>query len=193
MSSARVEPDADHDGYGDETQDCLPADATKHDVGCAPTPPAPPAPPLPPPVYIPCPAGGGGCATPGGSGGATPAPAPVKAPAIGPIPPASDPNSVYVSLTCPATVPQHCGGYLILVPGGAHKAAAAPRTRYSIAPGTARKVAIPLTASLRRTLRHDGRLKVTLRLQPDGGTAKTFTRVLTLKHHKQPAKTKHQH
>lgn len=192
--SALVEPDADHDGYGDETQDCNPADATLHDVDCAP-PVIVPAPPLPLPVYIPCPTGGG-CSAPSGSGGgaptsATPAPGHVS-PTIGPIPPSSDPNGVYVTLTCPPSVPQHCGGYLILVPGGSHKAAAPPRTRYSITPGKTKKIAIPLTAALRKTLRRTGRVTVTLRLQPDGGgAATTFTRTLKVKlKHKSAAKRK---
>jgi len=185
--SAQVEPDADRDGYGDETQDCAPADAATHDVGCAPV-VAVPAPPLPLPVYIPCPAGGG-CSAPagsgsGGGGATTTPPAP---PAIGPIPPSSDPNSVYLALTCPPNATQHCGGYLILVPGGAHKAAAAAaaaaaRTRYTITPGKTKKVAIPLTAALRRTLRRTGRVTVTLRLQPDGGApGKAFTRTVKVK------------
>ncbi|WCB94974.1 hypothetical protein DSM104299_03714 [Baekduia alba] len=83
---------------------------------------------------------GGGCSAPGsGSSGATPGTGSTSGtatPKVGTIPPSSDPNSVYIELTCPANVSQHCGGYLILVPGGAKKAAAkAVRTRYSIAPG----------------------------------------------------------
>ena len=38
LISALVEPDADQDGYGDETQDCAPADAAVHE-GCAPASP----------------------------------------------------------------------------------------------------------------------------------------------------------
>jgi hypothetical protein len=185
--SALVEPDGDGDGFGDETQDCNPADATRHDVDCAP-PVVVPAPPLPPPVYIPCPTGGG-CSAPGGSSGPTTTTTPPAVPKVGAIPPASDPNSVYITLSCPPNVPQHCGGYLILVEGGAKKAAAKPvRTRYSIVPGKAKKIAIPLTAKLRKTLKRTGRLKVTLRLQPDAGTAQTFTRVLTVKAKKPHAK-----
>jgi hypothetical protein len=177
---ALVEADADHDGYGDETQDCAPTDPARHD-GCS---AAPPAPSLPPPIVYQCP-GPGTCTTPTG-GGTTPPASTVKPPVLGPIPPASDPNSVYLSLTCPPNVLRHCGGYLILVPGGAKKAAAPVRTRYVIAPGKSKKIKVPLTAALRKTLRQKGRLTVTLRLQPDGGAAKTFTRVLKLKH--KPAK-----
>ena len=51
--SALVEPDADQDGFGDETQDQCPGVAGTVD-GCPP--PAPPAPPAPPPVIAPAPA-----------------------------------------------------------------------------------------------------------------------------------------
>jgi hypothetical protein len=37
--NAVLEPDADHDGYGDESQDCSPADPTSQ-VGCTPPPPS---------------------------------------------------------------------------------------------------------------------------------------------------------
>ncbi|HVY96728.1 MAG TPA: hypothetical protein VHA54_07190 [Solirubrobacterales bacterium] len=52
--AATVEPDVDGDGYGDETQDACPADASAHKLPCpppatkpepAPATPAPPAPP----------------------------------------------------------------------------------------------------------------------------------------------------
>ena len=52
--NAEVEPDADGDEYGDETQDCSPADPARHG-DC--TPPPSPTPVTPPPVYVP----GGGC------------------------------------------------------------------------------------------------------------------------------------
>ncbi|MBS1880078.1 MAG: hypothetical protein JST31_11225 [Actinobacteria bacterium] len=42
--AAIVEPDADHDGYGDETQDACPADATAHTFPCPVPTPAPPGP-----------------------------------------------------------------------------------------------------------------------------------------------------
>jgi hypothetical protein len=45
--AANVEPDADKDEYGDETQDACPADATAHALPCPVPPPAPPAPPAP--------------------------------------------------------------------------------------------------------------------------------------------------
>jgi hypothetical protein len=41
---ATVEPDADHDGYGDETQDQCPKDATAQALPCPVPPPPPPAP-----------------------------------------------------------------------------------------------------------------------------------------------------
>jgi hypothetical protein len=179
--SAQVEPDADGDGYGDETQDCAPADAAVHEACTPPTPPVPlPAPVSPPSVYCNAPVCAG--TTPGGGGGgATSPPAPAPVPKTGTIAPPTDPNSVYISLACPPNVPRYCGGYLILVPGGAKKAASA-RTRYSIAPGKSKAIKIPLTAKLRAKLKHDRHLKVTLRLQPDGGgKATTVTRTIKLK------------
>jgi hypothetical protein len=179
--SAKVEPDADGDGYGDETQDCAPADAVVHD-GCAPpaAPVYPPAPVSPLPVGCNAPVCAG---TTSGSGGSAVPPTPAPVPKTGPIAPPSDPNSVYISLTCPSNVPQHCGGYLILLPNGskAAGAAAAPRTRYVIAAGKSKAIKVPLTAKLRAKLKHDRRLKVTLRLQPDGGPASTFSKTITLK------------
>jgi len=64
--SATVEPDADDDGYGDETQDACPGDATDHTLPCGPEPGPAPAPP-------PGAADSGGSADSGGasSGGAT--------------------------------------------------------------------------------------------------------------------------
>ncbi len=44
LYQADVEPDADGDGYGDETQDACPADKTKQS-SCGPPPPPPPPPP----------------------------------------------------------------------------------------------------------------------------------------------------
>lgn len=180
--SALVEPDADGDGYGDETQDCAPADAAVHD-GCTPAAPAPPT-TSHDPISVGCSAPV--CAIGPASGPPPPPPAPVPVPKTGTIAPPSSPNSVYISLACPPNVPQYCGGYLILVPGGAKKAAAT-RTRYSIAPGKSKQVKVPLTAKLRQQLKRKGRLTVTLRMQPDGGAkATTFTRTIKLKH--KPAK-----
>ena len=179
--SALVEADADGDGYGDETQDCAPADAAVHD-GCTPT--GPPAPPTNhDPISVGCNAPV--CANTPSGGTPPPPPAPVPVPKTGTIAPPSSPNSVYIALACPPNVPQYCGGYLILVPGGAKKAAAT-RTRYSIAPGRSKAIKVPLSAKLRQQLKRKGRLTVTLRLQPDGGAkATTFTRTIKLKH--QPA------
>jgi hypothetical protein len=178
--SALVEPDADGDGFGDETQDCAPADAAVHE-GCVPTSPPVVLPPPPNPLSVGCNAPV--CAgTPGtGSGGTSTPPPPAPAPKTGTIAPPTDPNSVYISLACPPNLPQYCGGYLILVPGGAKKAAAT-RMRYSIAPGKSKAIKVPLTAALRKRLKRTGRVTVTLRVQPDGGAkAVTFTRTIKLK------------
>jgi hypothetical protein len=47
LYNADIEPDVDHDSYGDVTQDGCPGNATTHGV-CPGTPPPPPPPPLPP-------------------------------------------------------------------------------------------------------------------------------------------------
>lgn len=49
LYDADIEPDADHDGYGDVTQDGCPANVTTHGA-CPVQPPPPPAPPPPPPA-----------------------------------------------------------------------------------------------------------------------------------------------
>ena len=51
--SAKLEPDADRDGYGDETQDPCPTDVLAHSLPCAA--PAPTAPPTPPATPVPSP------------------------------------------------------------------------------------------------------------------------------------------
>jgi hypothetical protein len=183
--SALVEPDADGDGYGDESQDCAPADPAVHEACVPSSPPVVlPPPPNPPSVYCNAPVCAGSPGSPGGP--PAPPPAPVPVPKTGTIAPPTDPNSVYISLACPPNVPQHCGGYLILVPGGA-KQAAATRTRYSIAPGKSKAIKVPLTAKLRKQLKRKGRVSVTLRVQPDGGgRATTVKRTIKLK--QQPAR-----
>ncbi|WP_445151810.1 hypothetical protein [Baekduia sp. Peel2402] len=183
MISALVEPDADKDGFGDETQDCAPADAAVHE-GCVPTSPPVVLPPPPDPLSVGCNAPV--CAgTTNGSGGTSTPTAPVPVPKTGTIAPPTNPNSVYVPLSCPPNVPQYCGGYLSVIAGGAKASAAATatRTRYSIAPGKSKQVKVPLSAKLRQQLKRKGKLTVTLRLQPDGGAkATTFTRTIKLKH-----------
>ncbi len=127
--SANVEPDTDRDGYGDETQDCQPTDPLQHGTECVP----PPAPiPLPTPVLvgIPC---GSNCSS-GPTSGV------VFSPVLGTAVPSGDATHVYVSLKCPPTAVKACGGFLVIMPGGATKATAIKRTRYSVAPGKTQKV-----------------------------------------------------
>jgi hypothetical protein len=173
--SAVVEPDADHDGYGDETQDCQPADPALHGTDCTPVVVLPPPPPLPV-GGVPC--SPGGC----GTGPSTYVSPPQVIP--GPsVPASSDGIHFYIPLACPAGAAQPCGGFLVIVPSGATKAAHSAattyaRTSYSIAPGASAKVKLTLSRAARKLLKQRRRLKVTIQIQPTGGTPTTVARTL---------------
>lgn len=188
MMSADVEPDADGDGYGDESQDCAPADPATHDAGCSPGPPAPGPQDLLS-VGINC----NGPCPPSAGAGPTPTPKPTPLPPVVPIvsavPASSDGTRFNVTLVCPPASTVRCGGVLRLDPAGGSKAqrlAAAKlksygSTTYSIAAGAKGKVSVKLNAAGRKALRKQGRLKVKLVLQPTGGPATSVTRTLKRK------------
>ena len=162
--SAKLEPDVDHDGYGDETQDCQPNDPSLHGTECVK--PAP-APPIPNPV-----AGGVNCGSNcshGGGGGVVFIPPPPGGALISP-----DGTHIYIPLECPPSATIPCGGWLVIIPEGAHKAAAPAKIRFSVAPGKRTKVKVSLSRKLRARLHRAGRLKVSIRIAPTGGTAKSF-------------------
>ena len=161
--SAKLEPDADHDGYGDETQDCQPADPTLHGTECI---KPPPAPPIPSPVV-----GGIGCGSNcshGGGGGVVFIPPPPGGALISP-----DGTHIYIPLECPPSSTVPCGGWLVIVPEGARKASAPARIHFSVAPGKKTRVKVTLSRALRTRLRHVGHLKLTVRITPTGGATKT--------------------
>jgi hypothetical protein len=165
--NVEVEPDADGDGYGDDTQDCHPSDPSQQGDCVIPVTPSPP--PLLP-VYKPCPPGG--CGGTGGGGGAT---------FGGPIPaPTSNGDTLYIPVKCPPNAVQPCGGYLVASLPGAKKASASAkkatvlaRVRYSVAPGATKKIKLKLSRAGRKLLARKGKLKAVLTLRPDGGKAVT--------------------
>ncbi len=176
--SADVEPDADRDGYGDETQDCQPADPTLHEsASCAP----PPAPGPPPPLIVAVP-----CASPCPSGGPS-AGAVFPRPVGGGVPPSTDGIHFYIPLSCPPAATQPCGGFLVIEPAGGKKASASAkravlgRVRYSVKPGTTVKVRFALNRAGRALLARRGTLRVTVRIQPQGAAQATLTRTLKVK------------
>lgn len=199
IMSVDIEPDADHDGYGDETQDCKPDDPAVHDTGCAPevvTSQPSYIPPLS--VAINCPSGGS-CSPPPGSPPPTPVPTPtpppiVLAPLVGAVPASSDGTRFNVVLGCPKSAAGPCTGVLILNPAGGTKAqrlaaAAAAASfgtaTYSVAPGKTSKLLVKLNSAGRKALKRKGKLQVRLTVQPTGGTPTSVTRTLKAK---KPAK-----
>ena len=176
--SADVEPDADGDGYGDETQDCQPSDPTRFEsASCAP----PPTPSQPPPVIVNVP-----CTSPCPSNGPTSG-AVFPLPVGGPVPPSSDGIHFYIPLSCPTGATQPCGGVLVIEPAGGKKALATAkrtvlgRASYSVKPGRTAKVRFTLNRTGRKLLARRRTLKVTVRIQPQGGKPTVLTRTLKLK------------
>ncbi len=160
---ADVEPDADGDLYGDETQDCAPADATRQD-GCAPPIPVP----IPQPLSVGVSGGPNTCATNCASSGAVVIRGPVSAPSSG------DGSRIYIPLSCPAAATQPCGGYLIVNPPPAKKASAAAakplaRVAYSVAPGATKRFTLQLSKAGRALLKRKRRLAVVITIQPSAG------------------------
>lgn len=168
-----VEKDADADGYGDETQDCFPADPARQG-GC--TPPILPGPPPPLIAFKPSPPGTPPPSSAAVFAGFTPG---------GPIsyPRGGDGSRIYIALACPSGARQPCGGYLIVAPEGASKAAARrPRllakVRYSIAAGKRKRLLVTLSRHGRALLKSKRRLRVVIRTQPRQGKAASIRKTL---------------
>ena len=165
--SADIEPDADGDGFGDESQDCAPADPASQGT-C----PVTPSPPGLSPVYKPGPCegfcGGGGVA--GFSGPIAVAP--------------NNTGVVYVPLKCPPNAVQPCGGFLDVTKQEAKKASMSAKrkklahVRYSIEPGKTKKLRVKLSKAGRRLLKRSGKLKVVLTIRPDEGDPVSVRRTL---------------
>jgi hypothetical protein len=201
-----LEPDADHDGYGDETQDCQPADPSQHTpcAGGPPPPPAPPPPTPPPPrtpkVDVPhltnVPVSDGSadvdthCDVPPGLGidcsGAHATYAGVGPGALGGV------------LSTGPTLGWLEGDGLLL--GGAAKAKARKKrpltlkigsARFHIAAGKHKLVKIPLNRRARAALAKRGTLKALLvtTIKDKRGKLHTTRRTITLRVKKHPKKT----
>ncbi len=136
-----VEPDADGDGYGDETQDCLPADPAAHEGTCAP--PVIPQQPIDlPSGAVPC----SNCAPP------TKVAVPIITP---PAPPAvrlTADGRVLVPISCPPGPTSPCKGTIYVeLPAKGARTAAKPKakrlgqTSFSVAPGTKKALKVKLS------------------------------------------------
>jgi len=178
--NAELEPDADGDGYGDETQDCKPADPSFHEA-CA------TGPTLPqdlPSVVIP----GGKCSGACG-GGAT-----LRGP-INPLPAPRGDGGVEIQLACPPTATSPCGGILYAELPGAKKprplaraAAAAPKllakASYVVKPGKKKTLKLTFSKKVLNFLAQKPTRRVTVTVDPKAG--KTITRTIVL--HFKPAR-----
>lgn len=175
-----VEPDADADGLGDETQD---------PDGGTPTPPpvGDPAPPAPPAGGGPT---GGGPVGGGPVGGGTTQTGTDKAPKAGPKVPKSGPR-----LTLPRSAAATAKGTVTVALRNGYSQALKGRislkhgrrtvgsATVSLAAGGSRDVAVRLTKATRATLKRTRRLTLTAaaRMKGPGGTYRTTTKRLTAK------------
>jgi hypothetical protein len=173
--NADVEPDADGDGYGDETQDCQPTTSAQHEA--CPQVFLPP-PPNPPSVGTtgPCKSGCGG-----GSTGVTFSNPPRSIPT-----PRGD-GGVVVELQCPPGSTSPCGGILYMeLPkpksGKPRVSSAAPtvlaRAAYSIAPGKKKSFELKFSKKVFNFLARKRTRKVIVTVQPKGGQPVSTTRTL---------------
>jgi hypothetical protein len=181
--NATLEPDADKDGFGDETQDCQPADPASHTPCSGGTPPPPSPLPIPPrPV-----AGGGKCSDPPPwcSGGGVVYPT-IASPGI----PPSNGQVIVITVQCSPYTTNLCGGRLLVtVPGKSgneHRSfATAARVigtaRYRLGVGAKAKIKVKLNATGRRLLARNGRLTVALTIRPDTGQPRKSRHVVRLK------------
>jgi hypothetical protein len=170
-----VEPDADGDGYGDETQDCLPTDPAQHPSCGSVNPPSP---------VIPLPVGGGGpCVGTCGGGGAVFTGVPVAAP------PTGNGLSVFIPVQCPTGHTGACGGFLVAALPGASGAAASARAKqivlgrakFSVAPGAEKKVRIKFNRAAKRLFKLKRTRKIIITIHPDGGDPISIRRKITFR------------
>lgn len=177
--SARLEPDADADGYGDETQDRCPSDPAVHEVACPaadPDPasqpdPEPPADPQPGPAADPAPQSGPapapapapqpGAQSPGhGSGSAVPARAAIR---IGRARVRRRSGTVVVPVTCAAARGAACRARLVVTFHARGRRLAPLARRVRLAAGRTALVRLAGSPAERRRLRSLRRVAVTVR------------------------------
>lgn len=168
-----VEPDADGDGYGDETQDCQPADPAAHESCVVPTPTT--VTPLPVVKPGPC---EGSCGGGGAVFGGVPLPAP-----------AGDGLSVFIPVECPTGHTGVCGGFLVAALPGASSAMVGAkakrivlgRTKFAVAPGAKKKVRIRFNRKARQLFKRKRTRTIVVTMQPDGGKPVSVRRKITFR------------
>jgi hypothetical protein len=179
--NAELEADADGDGYGDETQDCKPADPSFHEA-CATVPTGPPQ--GLPSVFV----DGGKCT--GTCGGGATLRGPIQA-----IPAPRGDGGVEIALACPPNASSPCGGILYAELPGAKKprplaraAAQAPmllgKVAYTVKPGKTKELKLSFAKKVRDFPALKPTRRVTVTVDPKAG--KTITRTVVL--HFKPAR-----
>jgi hypothetical protein len=175
--NADIEPDADGDGYGDETQDCQIGDPNQHGTECLP-PPAPSAPP-PPPLIV---GKQGPCEGICGGGGVV-----FSRPPQG-IPTPRGDGGIEVVLQCPPGAIAPCGGILYAeLPGAksprasASKAASSmmlAKATYSVQPGKKKTVKLGFSSKTLKFLALKRSRRVIVTIVPKGGQPVSTTETL---------------
>jgi hypothetical protein len=179
--NAELEPDADGDGFGDETQDCKPADPSFHEACAA----APTGPPLGlPSVFV----EGGKCS--GACGGGATFRGPVQT-----IPTPRGDGGVEIQLACPPNASSPCGGIFYAALPGAKKprpltraAAQAPKllgkVAYTVKPGKKKELKLTFSKKVLDFLALKPTRRVSVTVDPKVGP--TLFRTVVL--HFKPAK-----
>ncbi len=173
--NADMEPDADGDGYGDETQDCQTGDPNLHGTECVPvSPPFVPPPPLIVGKQGPC---EGSC----GGGGVTFNHAPQ------PIPTPRGDGGIEVVLQCPLGSTAACGGilYAELPPPKSPRPSASKsagtvlaKAKYSVQPGTKKTVKLGFSKKTLKFLALKRSRRVIVTIAPNGGQPVSTTETL---------------
>lgn len=182
--NADVEPDADGDGYGDETQDCQTSDPSLHGTDCLP----PAAGSIPPP--LPSGAKSGPCEGICGGGGVV-----FSAPPSTIRGPRGD-GGIEVPLQCPPTATIPCGGilYVELPPGKKPRASTSKvsgpkilaKSKYSVQPGKKKTVRLTFSKSTVKFLALKTSRRVTVTIVPDIGQSTSTTKTLRYPRPKKP-------
>lgn len=172
--NAIVEPDADGDGYGDETQDCQPNDPSLHGTDCNP-------PPVSPPFVPPLISGKEGkCERDCGTSVIFPRP-------LNSFPGPRGDGGIYVPLQCSPTAVIPCGGVLYVeLPGGkkprvtlskkAGKLLA--KAKYSLKPGKKKTIKLDFSTKTEKFLALRRIRKVIVTAVPDQGQTTSTTQTL---------------
>lgn len=171
--NADIEPDADGDGYGDESQDCFPADPGQSGGTCT---AAPSLPPSLPSVYVPC--APGACA-----GGPSKAATFIQTPVQSGL--TSD-GGVIVNLKCPPDSIFPCLGILYAeLPAGKKASTSAVKRlgelKYTIQPGRKKKLKLKFSKKNWNFLKKKRKRTVTVSILPNGGQPVSTRVVLKFK------------